>query len=283
MTFSEFWNYALFSTGSSTLTVGMLITLFLAITVIRIFLWVVTTFFLKQYFQRKSIDLGRSYAITTFIKYIIYVFGAIWCLEILGISFSVLWGGAAALLVGVGLGLQQTFNDLTSGIILLSEGTVEVGDVVIVDGMMGTVQEIGLRTSKVETRNAISILIPNSKLVMENAINYSHNPNPVRFQLNVGVAYGSDVHLVTALIMQAMKETEGVSTSPSYEVQFQDFGNSSLDFVAHFYTSQFLRIDFIRSKMRYKINDLFKENKVEIPFPQQDLWIRNPEALRPIL
>lgn len=230
---------------------------------------------MSQYFKRRKVDTGRQYAILQFVKYIIYTGASLIAMEAMGIAISVLWGGAAALLVGIGLGLQQTFNDLLSGIILLIEGTVEIDDVVEVDGIIGRVTTIGLRTSRIETLNKITILLPNSKITGEKATNWSHSEDPTRFQINVGVAYASDVDLVTTLLLQAAREHPEVLNTPSPRVQFRDFGNSSLDFVLHFYSFEYLQNEFVKSDLRYRITKLFRDHNVEIPFPQRDLWLRN--------
>ena len=242
----------------------------------------VTNRITNRYFQRKNVDSGRRFAFQQFAKYIIYTITLLMALESLGIQLSVLWGGAAALLVGIGLGLQQTFNDLISGLILLLEGIVEVDDIVEVNGVVGTVTSIGIRTSKVETRDKISILIPNSKLVGDNATNWSHNSDPSRFQVSVGVSYGSDLENVTTLLLQAASEHPKVLKTPVPRVQFKDYGQSSLDFNLHFFSTDYLGIEFVKSDLRYRITQLFRANQIEIPFPQRDLWLRNPTALFPV-
>ena len=238
-------------------------------------IWLIEKVFLRRFFNSRKVDIGRQFAIHAIIKYIVYTLAVIWALQMLGFHLSVLWGGAAALLVGVGLGLQQTFNDLVSGVILLSEGTVDVGDVVKVDGIIGTVKKIGIRTSKVESQDDITIIIPNSKLVVDNVVNWSHNAYPTRFQVSVGVAYSSDVKKVTSLLLQAARSHPDVLKKPEPAVQFRDFGGSSLDFELHFYSREYLRIEFVKSEIRYKITELFRQHGIEIPFPQQDLWVRN--------
>ena len=202
-------------------------------------------------------------------------------LQAIGVQPTALVAGGAALLVGIGLGLQQTFNDLISGVILLIDGTVEVGDVIKVDGLIGTVQKITIRTTHIQTRDTVIQIIPNSKLVNENVINWSHNRVPTRFQVNVGVSYASDINLVTSLILQAANDLPKILKKPAPSVQFIDFGNSSLDFQLHFYSNEYLKIEYLKSDVRYKIMELFRDNGIEIPFPQQDLWIRNLEKLIP--
>ena len=228
-----------------------------------------------RYLKRKSIDIGRLYAFRQFLSYIIYTLALLMAIEAVGIKLSVLWGGAAALLVGVGLGLQQTFNDLVSGIILLIEGSVEVDDIININGLIGKVKSIKIRTTQVETRDGVSILIPNSRLVGENAINWSHTPGPLRFQVDIGVAYSSDPVKVTALLLEAASKHDSVMKLPAPKVQFKNFGNSALIFELHFYSKEYMKIEFVKSDIRYQIFRIFTENNIEIPFPQHDIWLRN--------
>lgn len=280
MTFKEIFEFKFLEIGDFSLTLTHIVSAVVIILAARLLIGLIGRF-LSRYFTKRNADHGRRYALTQFIKYIVYTITFLMVMEAMGVSISVLWGGAAALMVGIGLGLQQTFNDLVSGIILLIEGSVEVNDIIEIDGLIGTVAAVGIRTSRVETRDRISILVPNSKLVGDKAINWSHNKESSRFQVYVGVAYSSDTMLVTSLILQAATELPLVLKDPKPEVQFKDFGNSSLDFVLHFYIDEYLRVDFIRSKLRYRITQLFRENNVEIPFPQRDLWIRNSLELKP--
>ncbi len=277
MTLKEFLEYNFIDTESFKLNVYHILAAIVILLVARIIVWTIKRI-ATRYFKTKNIDPGRSYAFLQILKYIIYTIALLLALEAMGISLTLLIGGAAALMVGIGLGLQQTFNDLISGIILLVEGSVEVGDIIEIDGVVGSVTAIGIRTSKVETRDKISIVIPNSKLVVDKAINWSHNAEPTRFQVDIGVAYDSDVELVTNLLLQVAKEHKDVLTHPKPQIQFKDFGNSSLDFSLHFFSKEYLRIVFIRSEIRYQILKLFRENKIEIPYPQQDVWLRNTSS-----
>ena len=186
-----------------------------------------------------------------------------------------LWAGSAALLVGFGLGLQQTFNDLVSGIILLSESSVSVGDVVTVDGIVGKVNRIGLRTSEVESMDEITIVIPNSKLVVDNVINWSYNGKHSRFQISVGVAYDADPEEVKKILLRIADSQIELSTQPKPSVQFVEFGDSSLNFKLHFYTKDFWNIERIKSDLRFKVFAAMKKAGIEIPFPQTDVWVRS--------
>jgi len=232
-----------------------------------------------NYFTRKGVDLGRQYAFKQFVKYVVYLIAFFLALEAIGIQFSVIWGGAAALLVGFGLGLQQTFNDLVSGVILLLEGTVEVGDIIEVNSVVGRVTDIGIRTTKIKTRDDIIILLPNSKIIGDSSTNWSHNRTPIRHKIEVGVSYASDINLVTSLLLTAVVENKGVENKQAPSVQFSDFGNSSLNFKLYFYSKNYMSIEVVKSEIRYRIMGLFREHNIEIPFPQQDLWLRNSELL----
>ncbi len=251
--------------------------IFVAILIIllaQIFAWFLTQFVLNSYFKQNKVNVGSQYAINQLMKYIIYVIAIFMAIESLGIQMTVIWGGAAALLVGVGLALQQTFNDLISGIILLFERSVEVGDVVDVAGLVGTVKRIGIRASIVESRDNITVVVPNSKLVAEKVVNWTHYDDKVRFSIKIGVAYGSDTKLVKKLLQQVVKENIYALNYPAPFVRFVDFGASSLDFEVFFWSRNFIVIEDIKSDMRFEIDQLFKDNNIAIPFPQRDIWIR---------
>jgi len=274
MTIKEILEYNFFDIGDISLNMITLIEFALVIIIGRIVLWVLDKQILRRFFQKVD-DPGRQFAIRQFVKYIVYLLTFLFALQVLGISLSVLWAGSAALLVGFGLGMQQTFNDLVSGIILLIESSVAVGDVVTVDGIVGKVKRIGLRTSEVESLDEITIVIPNSKLVVDNVTNWSYNGRHSRFQVGIGVAYDTDPEEVRSILLRVADSQMELSTQPKPHVQFIGFGDSSLDFKLHFYTNDFWEIDRIKSDLRFKMFAALKKADIEIPFPQTDLWIRN--------
>lgn len=273
------WTYVIFPFAGYEITVRVVFLAALVIAATKGLVVVLTRFVLKPFFRRNGVDLGRSYAVTRIIRMLIYGTGFFIGLSLLEIEVGALWAAGAALLVGVGIGLQQTFNDFFCGLILLIEGPVEVGNVIEVDGFIGRVSEIGLRTSKVRTRDDIMIIVPNSHLITDNIINWSHNRRPLRFHIDIGVAYGSDVERVTELLEEAAADHDAILERPVSQVQFMGFGDSALDFRLYFYSQEPWRIETVKSDLRYRINALFVEHDVSIPFPQQDLWLRNPEVL----
>jgi len=271
-------NYTLFSFTAGDLPhefkISNIVVAVIILLVARLVAWILTQLVLYRYYVNRKINVGSQYAINQLLKYVIYVIAALWAIDHLGVQMTVLWGGAAALLVGIGLGLQQTFNDLISGIILLFERSVEVGDVIEVNGLVGSVKKIGLRTSLVETRDYITVVVPNSKLIVDNVINWSHYDSKARFHIAIGVAYGSDTAKVKKLLLEVARENIYVLKRPGPFIRFKNFGDSSLDFELHFWTRNFIVIEDIKSDMRFEIDRLFRENEVEIPFPQRDVWSR---------
>jgi small-conductance mechanosensitive channel len=241
----------------------------------RLFSWVVTRILMVPYYKSRSVDVGTQYAINQLFTYIVFVVAFFFAIESLGVRFALIWGSAAALLVGVGLGLQQTFNDLTSGILLLFERTIEVGNVVDLKGTIGIVRKIGLRTSQVETRDNVIILVPNSKFIVDEVVNWSTFDDKARFQMDVGVAYGSDTQKIRDILISVAKENAFVLDQPSPTVNFVDFGDSSLDFTLHFWSRNFMFIERIKSDLRLEVDRVFREESVTIPFPQRDLWVQS--------
>ncbi len=208
------------------------------------------------------------------IRYTLWVIAFGLILETIGIKVTVLVAGSAALLVGVGLGLQQTFNDVVSGMILLSERSIKIDDILEIDGDIVKIQDIGLRTSKGLNRDQISIIIPNSLITTNKVINWSHQTKHNRFKINVGVAYGSDVDSVVKVLKQCALENENVDQKDGIDVMLLNFGDSSLDFQLLFYSQEIFRIERIKSDIRKAIARKFKENDITIPFPQRDLHIK---------
>jgi len=273
-TLNDILNFEIFSLGKYTLKVSKLITILMVIVITKIFLWGIK----KALFRKKrftSLDTGTSYAIFQIIKYVLYVIAIGFILESIGIKITILLAGSAALLVGVGLGLQQTFNDIISGLILLTERSIKINDILEVDGDIVKIESIGLRTSKALNRDDISIIIPNSLITTSKVINWSHQSKKARFKIDVGVAYGSDVDLVIKILEESAFEHPEVFNRELVEARLMNFGNSSLDFQLLFFSKNIFRIGKAKSDIRRIINKKFAENNINIPFPQMDLHFKS--------
>ena len=288
MTFAGAWNkfmdlleFKIIDFDTFTFSVYQIIIIVAVYFLARLVLWT-TKKFIHQEGLTQKVGEGRQHALFQIVKYIIIVIAVVLILESMGVKVTILLAGSAALLVGLGFGLQQIFNDFISGIILLFEGTIKVGEVVEVEGIVGRVIRIGLRTSELETRDNIMMLIPNSKFTSEKVINWSHNQQFTRFRVHVGVAYGSDTKLVRSVLMECAEEHNFVAKKPQPQVRFIDFGDSSLDFDLLFFSDNMFRIESVKSDIRFMIDQKFRANNIQIPFPQRDLHIIS-DQVEPII
>ena len=233
----------------------------------------------KVIYKSTKIDLGRKFAIYSLVKYVVYVFGFVLGLQIIGINLSVLMAGSAALLVGVGLGLQNLFSDFVSGIIILVDSSVKVNDIIEVNGLICKVRKIQLRTTTVLTRENKFIILPNTDLTKSHLINWTHSNLHSRFFVTVGVDYASDIKLVMRLLTEASKVNKDILTDPPAFVRFEDYGESSLNFALYFWTDEIFIVENIKSEIRIRIFELFQQHNITIPFPQRVLHVKQDKPL----
>ncbi|MGB5227247.1 MAG: mechanosensitive ion channel domain-containing protein [Eudoraea sp.] len=276
-TLNKILEFEILSLSNYTIRVSDLVTILIILIITKLILWVIKKALFRKYKFRKT-DPGTTYALYQIIKYVIWVMAIGLLLETIGVKVTLLLAGSAALLVGIGLGLQQTFNDVISGIILLSERSIKINDVLEIDGDVVKIEGIGLRTSKALNRDDISIIIPNSLITTSKVINWSHQSKKTRFKIDVGVAYGSDVDKVIKILEESAFEHPEVSNRELVEARLMNFGNSSLDFQLLFFSKNIFRIGKAKSDIRRIISKKLAENKVTIPFPQMDLHLRSNTA-----
>ncbi|MCB0480169.1 MAG: mechanosensitive ion channel [Flavobacteriales bacterium] len=235
--------------------------------------------YIKPYNADSVEDRGTRHSIYLIINYFTWVIVLVVALQVLGVKITFLLAGSAALLVGLGIGIQQIFNDIVSGMFLLFEGSVKIGDIMEIDGMVCKVCQIKLRTSSVLTRDDVIVIIPNHKFINDKVTNWSHQVKMVRFQVDVGVSYNSDPEQVRDILLSIMNNHKQVSKAKDKMpmVRFVGFGSSSLDFNMHFYTSEIFRFENIMSDMRFEIFKQFKKANIEIPFPQRDIHVKSSD------
>tara|TARA_B100001964_G_scaffold227649_1_gene277892 strand:+ start:173 stop:1009 length:837 start_codon:yes stop_codon:yes gene_type:complete len=275
-TITDFFNFEIFNFNNYTLSIFDLSSLIVIVIITKLVLWLIS----KALFNKKTLhklDEGSAFALFQIIKYLIWIIAITLILEALGIKVTILLAGSAALLVGVGLGLQQTFNDMLSGIILLFEHSVKVGDILEIDGDRVIIQEIGLRTSKGMNVRQIVVIIPNSLITTNKVINWSHQTQKTLFKIDIGVAYGSDVDLVIQTLEESAAEHLEFLECEFKEVRFVNFGKSSMDFQLFFYSKNIFSIEKVKSDIRKIICRKFNEHKITIPFPQMDLHIKSKD------
>ncbi|MDX1331898.1 MAG: mechanosensitive ion channel [Robiginitalea sp.] len=259
------------------ITVGLLLLVTVA--------FVATKFLMNQ--LRKLItrkmegeDQMKFITIFKYIKYVIYVAVILLTMSAAGIDITLLITASAALFVGIGLALQELFQDILGGIIIVVDKSLRVGDIVEVDGRVGKVFEIKLRTTLAQTRDDKVMVIPNHKFMNDTIYNFTQNHRTTREAVRVGVAYGSDVNLVTELLLQAVEEQKGILKQPKPFVLFDDFGDSALLFAVHFHIHDVFSDPRLKSQIRYRIDALFREHGVTIPFPQRDVHFYAHTPLR---
>jgi small-conductance mechanosensitive channel len=243
--------------------------------------FVVSSYLLKWirvFFTRKmdTQDKSKFKSVFKFIKYTTYIVVVFMVLSFSGINVTPFLAASAALLIGLGLALQELFQDVIGGIFIIIDKSLLVGDIVEVDGKVGRVIDIKLRTTRAITMDDKIIIIPNHKFITQTIYNYTQNHRTTREFVSVGVAYGSDTRLVEALLLKSVDEQKGVLKSPKPFVLFQDFGDSALIFQVLFFISDSFAEPRIKSEIRFRIDGLFRENNISIPFPQRDVHIFNP-------
>jgi small-conductance mechanosensitive channel len=273
---NELLKYELLSFKNVSFSVENILTVILIIIFSRLLLTLVKRLLRRRISQatdesQKRIDTARLNSVYQIFRYFIIVVAVGLSLDALGINLTFLIASSAALMVGIGLGLQQIFNDIISGFFLLFEGSVKVGDVIETEGIVARVVEISLRTSKVVTRDNIVIIIPNHYMITEKVINWSHNRDNTRFSIFVRVVYGSNLELVRHLCTEAMIEHPNVVKDENYPtlVRFKDFGESGIEIEMMFWSPNNFIIENIKSDIRYALDRKFRENNITIPLPQR--------------
>lgn len=274
MTLKEIFNFEIFTNDNINITVYSVATVIVVLIVTYIGLRIIRGFF-RRFIKKHPTERRSYWSVYLILRYVVWVVIIVLMLETSGVKVSVLLASITALLVGVGFGIQQLFSDLASGIVLIVERNLQINDIIeLEDDTVGKVIHIGLRTSKLKTRDDVILVVPNSKFVNDTIINWSQMDYNTRFSVKVGVAYGSDTKLVSDILYECAIKNKNISTSPKPFVRFNDFGDSSLDFQVFFWVKEPFLVENTKSEIRYAIDDAFRKNDVQIPFPQRDVHIK---------
>lgn len=271
----DIFGLSLIKTKDINLTVGAVVALIVA--------FVVTSFILKFFrkFATRNLpvaDKNKFVSIFQFAKYLVYLFVIMFTLNASGINISVLLTASAAIFIGLGFALQQLFQDLIAGILMILDQSLKVGDIIEIDGRVCQVEKISLRSTKAVTRNERVLVIPNHKFMTDVLFNWTQNSDIIRESVTVGVAYGSDTELVKKILLDCAKNNKSTLDTHEPIVMFEDFGDSSLDFGLYFFVDDGLSIPRVRSELRFEIDKQFRAKNISIPFPQRDLHlISKPE------
>ncbi|WP_226390537.1 mechanosensitive ion channel family protein [Penaeicola halotolerans] len=269
-------DYTLFNLGKTPITVSFLV-FFLASIFFVFFLAerlrrLITGRLLKRY----QLDPSTNQSIGTITKYVFVCLGLFIVLQSSGIDLSSLTVLAGALGVGIGFGLQNIMNNFISGIIILFERPIKIGDRIEVNGVYGDVVQINARSTEIITNDNISIIVPNSEFISSNVINWSHNERRVRFNFPVGTAYNSNPTHVKRILIEVAMQNEGVLKEPAPDVLFDEFGDNSLNFILRVWSIEYInKPAVLKSQLYYEIFKAFTAEGIEIPFPQRDIYIKS--------
>ncbi|MDB4970563.1 MAG: putative potassium efflux system [Myxococcales bacterium] len=225
--------------------------------------------------ERREVADGARFAIAKIVRYTVTLLGVLVALTSLGIRLDALLAASTVLLVGIGFGLQNIAQNFISGLILLFERPVGRGDFVQLGSAAGTVVDIGMRATRVVTRDEVTIIVPNSELITAQVINHSVPTPNLRISVKVGVAYGSDTARVREELMRIAAADGALLPTPLPEVRFEDFGDSTLDFALLVWISDPREDRRTASRLRFAIDTAFRAAKIEIPYPQRDLHLRS--------
>ncbi|PKP06326.1 MAG: mechanosensitive ion channel protein MscS [Bacteroidetes bacterium HGW-Bacteroidetes-5] len=269
------WNIELFKLGSNEFTIKTFLLLSISFFLLFFFSGKLKRLLVKVVFPRYNVDIGVSESIATIIKYLLLIVGIVIIFQTTGIDLSALGLLVGALGVGIGFGLQGITNNFISGIIILFERPIKVGDRIEVEGLTGNIVEINARASTIITNDNITVIVPNSDFINKQVINWSHNNKNIRLNIPIGVSYKEEPQVVTEILMGIAKLHPGVLEEPPPYVRFDEFGDSSLKFTLQIWTLEYIdRPSIIKSDIYYEVFRIFKEKNIEIPYPQRDIHIK---------
>jgi small-conductance mechanosensitive channel len=272
---NEFLNYSIEIGDSVHITVKAILIVLLVFIVTALILRLI-----KKVVTRKlpHEDKLKFTSVFTFSRYFVYLVVLLITMQNMGVELTAILTASAAFLVGVGLAMQTLFQDILSGIFILMDQTVHAGDIIEIEGKVGRVVEINLRTTRAVTIDNKVLVIPNHKYLTSILYNWTENGTLTREKIKVGVAYGSDVELVKKLLLEAAENHRSVLKRPKPLVLFTDFGESSLDFILIFTLNNSFEAMIPKSDLRFTVNQLFKEHNITIPFPQRDVHLFNNQT-----
>jgi small-conductance mechanosensitive channel len=218
-------------------------------------------------------DQLKFVSVFSYLKWFLYLIIFLIAMHTSGVNVTAVFAASAALLIGVGLALQTLFQDIISGIFILVDQSVHVGDIIELEGKVGRVLDIRLRTTRAVTVDNKVLVIPNHLYLTNILFNWTENGTETREFVDVGVAYGTDVELVKTILLNIAKTQPTVLKNPAPMVLFRDFGDSSLNFRIAFTLSDSFDVRFTQSNIRFEIDKAFKQNNITIPFPQRDVHV----------
>ncbi len=275
-TFLEVLNYPLLVFDKSQITLSMiLLTLFLILG----FLYISSlakTWLIRSVSSRPGLNVSNWRAVITLTYYAVLVLGLIGILQSTGLDLRIFTILTGAIGIGVGFGMQSIFSNFISGVILLLEKPLKLGDRIEVGLISGNVQSISVRATTILTNDNIAVIVPNSDFISKQVVNWSHSGQDVRTSIPVSVAYGSDPEIVKTLLLRVAANEPGVLKSPQPTVRLEEFGENGLKFSLFVWTSEYSdKVGVLKSLLNFSLLKIFREEKINMPFPQRDVHLFN--------
>lgn len=272
----DVFNATLFEVGETSFSLISLIILITSVFLLFYLSGKLKNLIVDRILARYDFELSVRHLIGTVVKYFFLILGLLIIIQSVGIDLSTLSILAGALGVGIGFGLQNITSNFISGLIILFERPIKVGDRIQVADIDGDVVKISARSTTIVTNDNISVIVPNSEFISSTVINWSHTDRNVRFKFPVGVSYQEDPEVIRKLLLEVAQENENVLQKPAPDVWFDDFGDSSLNFNLVVWTTYFInRPKILKSQLYFAIFQKFKQHHIEIPFPQRDLHLKS--------
>jgi small-conductance mechanosensitive channel len=275
----DFLDYKIFTLGDNDITLWKLTVFILSIILLVIAANIIVRLLKNKVLPKRKLDLGMRYAIANLFRIFFITTGMIIIVSTAGVDISVLTVLFGTLGIGIGFGLQSIFSNFISGIIILIERPVKVGDRIEIGDTSGNVIKISARAITILTNDNINIIVPNSDFINKEVINWSHNDTLIRFRIPLGVSYTSDVRLVEKLLLEVADENEDVLKEPASVVRFINFEESSLKFELRIWTTSLIhKQGKITSDLNFAIKEKLSLNNIIFPFPQRDVHLINSKT-----
>lgn len=274
--FGELFTTTLFKLGQSEISIGTILYFLIAFILLSYLSKRFRSILVNKVLAKSGVEVGARNSVGVIARFIILFVGTIVIVQGAGIDLSSLSLLAGALGVGIGFGLQNITDNFISGIIILFEKPIKVGDRIVVGETEGDVINISFRATTILTNENISIIVPNSEFISSRVINWSHNDRNIRFDIPVGVSYKEDPVEVRKILMEVADENQHVLKKPAPHVFFDEFADSSLNFTLGIWTSSHTdKPRILKTELYFAIFEKFKEKGIEIPFPQRDIHIKS--------
>lgn len=267
--------FKLFSLTGTDFTLGDVLYFIISVALIIYVAGWIKNLLVNKILSRYQLDIGIRQSIGTIVRYIILIIGFFIIIQTAGINLSSLGLIAGALGVGIGFGLQNVTNNFISGIIILFERPIKVGDRIEVGEIKGDVVRISARATSIITNDNIAVIVPNSDFINSTVINWSHNDRMVRFNFPVRVSYKENPERVKQVLLKVFEQNEGILKNPKPDVLFDSYEEDSLNFILRVWTSEYInRTNVLKSQLYYDVFKAFKNENIDIPFPQRDLHLK---------